>query len=245
MKCKTYQHHRPVCYLAALCAGIVLLISTATVVAKPGDSPLMPPNANYRGLTFEEWNALAVEIDVSNAWGGEELPNTFKRTLFLRNGLWLLEDEFDVQVSPGTALVIPAFFIVGELYDLYIGDIQYEDDPNYPHPYDPEKTIIDFLNESTVVELKFDGEVILGGIAADLVEYQFGVTYFDEPVFYEIPQNRGFADAVASIFTFGVGAVFHPLPPGEYTIESSYVVDAPPFIPLTVANYTFNITVSK
>lgn len=100
----------------------------------------------------------------------------------------------------------PPLFIFGELYDDGT-----EDDPNDP--------IIDFFFETTSVEARLDGKVLLEGVASELGEYRFGPLPFDEPIFYAEPQPRGpDLHAVAALFVLGVGSVYRPLPVGEHTL---------------------------
>jgi hypothetical protein len=226
----------------ALSISLLAFVVGFAGTAQAGKSPLMPANANFRGLSFDEWNVLAVEIDVATAWGGQERPDTIRRTRLLRTEILRDYAEFDVQIRPGTAVVLPAWAVWGELYE-----DGYVDDADALHPFDPDKTLLDFFYETAFVEVKLDGEVVLSGSGDELVEYQFGLTDFKDIVFYDddvLPQPRdtpeGPKNAIAGLFTFGIGAVFHPLPPGQHTIETS--VDS-----LVFGSYVFvyNVAVGR
>ena len=58
-----------------------------TALPSPGQggrSPLLPPNANFRGKSFEEWNILAVERTIATGLGEQILPDTVKDMRLLR-----------------------------------------------------------------------------------------------------------------------------------------------------------------
>jgi hypothetical protein len=187
--------------------GIVLAL-TPTATPKPkGKSPLHPAHANFRGRSVEEWNTLAIIWRVANGLGGQSLPDTIDKVRFIGGAFAPGEYEFDVSVPTGTALAFPAFFVFGELYDNGASD-------------NPEDPILDEIFETTTVEMRLDGQVIRSGLASDLDA--FGPVVLDEPIFYEEPQPRGpDLNAVAATFVLGTANLFHPLPPGQHTLETT------------------------
>lgn len=187
--------------------GIVLAV-TATATPEPKRaSVLHPSHANLRGRSVEEWNALAIIWRVANGLGGQSLPDTVDGVRFLGGAFSPGDYEFDVRVPSGTSLAFPAFFVFGELYD----------DGSSDNPEDP---FLDFIFETTTVEMRLDGKVIRSGLASDLDA--FGPVPLDEPIFYEEPQPRGpELNAVAATFVLGTANLFQPLPPGEHTLETT------------------------
>lgn len=237
---KTATRFLPLCSLLAM----VIIAATAALCATAGGgqgSPLLPPNAHFRGKSLEEWNVLWVEWFVRTNLAGEtDLPDTVKKTRLLPAAFVPGDYEFDITVPPGTGLVLPAMFIFGEIYA--DGSM---DDPTFvfgPEFGDLEGlNILDYLYATTQTEVKLDGEVLLSGVASDLADYHFGPTYFDDPIFYEETQAN---NAVAAIWTFGVGAVYTPLSKGTHTMEVTTVFDNI-FFGQVEFHYTYHIVVTK
>lgn len=203
------RRSRPVSGLLAIGLAGALALPAATAHGQ-----LLPPNANFRGTSFEEWNVLATEWTIATGLGGQDLPDTVDGVRFLSGAFSPGVYEFDIQIRPGTGLVFPSFFVFGELYE----------DGTRDEPAGLEE-LIQFIYETTFVETTVDGKLVLQGTGDDLVDYQYGVADFDEPIFYEEPQPRGdFPDAVAALWTFGIGSVYRPLSAGEHTLVS--VVDS-------------------
>jgi hypothetical protein len=186
----------------------------------------MPGDASFRGKSFEEWNVDALEWELATGLGGQDLPDTVKGVRFFPGNF--VGDEFDIHLEPGTAFAFPVWPVFGELYD----------NGSQDNPDDP---IIETLYNTTTIECRLDGEVLLEGIAADLAAYSFGPFVLDEPIFYAQPQPRGGSvNAIAATFVFGIGAVYHPLPPGEHTL----VIDVKSPL-LGDYHTTYHITVSR
>jgi hypothetical protein len=199
-----------------LLLGIALALGNdpAATKDKNGASPLLPPNANFRGRSFEEWNFLCEEFTVATGLGGEVLPDTVHGVRLLPGEFSPGVYEFDVEVKPGTGLVFPPFFLFGEEYD----------DGTFDDPV-ALADLIDFIYETTSIETRVDGKLVLQGLASELEDFQYGVTFFDEPIVYEEPQPRGpDLNAVAALWGLGIGSVFHPLSKGEHRIVS--IVDS-------------------
>ena len=213
---------------------VVLLVAffgiglTPTYSGEGGQSSLLPPNAKFRGQTFDAWNVLATEWTIATGLGGQDLPNTIDGMRFLSGAFSPGVYEFDVEIEAGTGIVFPSSFVFGELYEDGT-----EDDPVAL------ADLIEFLNETTTIETSFDGKVVLEGTANELEAFQYGVEYFDEPVYYTEPQPRdGAPDAVAALWTFGTGSVYTPTSVGEHTLVS--VVNSDVFGEFT---YIYHITV--
>ncbi|QDV34266.1 hypothetical protein [Tautonia plasticadhaerens] len=211
-------------------SAVVMLLGFVAVAMAPtlsfgqgGQSPLLPPNANFRGKSFTEWNVLALEWEIATSLGGQDLPGTVQKVRFMPFNF--AGDEFDIRVKPGTAIAHPVLPIYGELYDDGT-----QDDPDADYS---------FLYEATFIDARLDGQVLFQGFASDYEPYSFGTVVLDGPIFYAEPQPRGPGlNAIAATFVFGTGAVFHPLPVGEHTL----VIDVQG--PLGDYHTTYHITVS-
>lgn len=188
-------------------------------------SPLVPPHANFRGRSFEEWNVLYVERYMETYYAGQTPCDMVGRVRLLMAAPG--ETEVDVRLRPGTPFVLPAFWVAGERYD----------DPNVPDD-NPDDPFVDFIFEMTDVLFELDGRVIMDGAASEFCRYEFGPVYFDEPIVYSEPQPRGpNLNAVSALWTQGIGAIFHPLPAGRHTLFLA--VDGP----LGAGQTTWHITV--
>jgi hypothetical protein len=212
--------------VALNCAWLLCAFLLTSSTADSSHRVLVPPNVNFRGLSLEEWNILALEWQIAELLGDPSgLSDTVRGVRFLpiSDGA---EAEFEVTLVEGTPFVSSPFAIWGELYD----------DGSQDSPDDP--IISEFL-ETSDIETILNGEVVLQGTAADFTRRLFGPTFFDEPIPYNEPQPRGPGlNAVAALFAFGVGAVYQPLPVGEHTLEQT--VDSDLF---GVTRITYNITV--
>jgi hypothetical protein len=206
--------------LVAVCTAIALVAAFEPYMAS-AQQPL-PAGAKFRGKSLVEWSFLQNEWRIATGLGGQSLPDTIQKTRLVPGPFSPDDVEFDVEVSPGTALVLPPFFAFGELYD----DGSF-DDPNDPFL----ASIIDQVYNETELTVSLDGNVVLSGTPAELGAYAYGFDeplYFDEPIVYDEPIDKGGGlFSVAALWTLGVGAVFHPLPPGEHTIQ--VVQDGPIF----------------
>jgi hypothetical protein len=209
--------------LAVALVGVAL--ATAPVSGRDQNSPLVPPNANFRGKSFEEWNTLFVQWVVQTNLGGQTPSDTVRKVRFLPANTTPGAYEFNVHLDPGTAFVQSPFPVFGERYDNGTAD-----DPNDP--------IIDYIFETTDVRVELNGQVLMDDAASELGRYGFGPVYFHQPIVYAEPQPRGpNLNAIAALFTLGVGAVYHPLPPGNHTLR----VDVDGL--LGAYHFTYHITV--
>jgi hypothetical protein len=207
------------------------LLLPSVSVAKGGNAALMPPNSHAFGKSFEEWNVLQTQWVTASSLGGTQLTNPVKRVFLLPGDFVDKTPVFNVKLPPGTPFVAAPFFIIGERYD----------DPAVPDD-DPDALadVLDLILEDAHIHIELDGAVVLDGFAADLEQYLFGPTYFDNPIPYNPPQNRGPGlNAVAALWVTGVGATYHPLSVGKhtlvYTVTSAFFGDSV---------FTYNITVS-
>ena len=213
----------------------LLVIATAAALSAPADggnggSPLMNPNATFRGKTVQEWLFIQNQWVIASGLGGQtDLPDTIKKMRFLPGEFGPGEFEFDIAVTPGTGFVLSPFFVFGEEYE----------DGSFDDPV-ALADLIDLILETTTIDVWLDGELVQSGAADELGAFAYGPTFFDEPIPYTEPQDRGGIFAVAALWGIGVGGVYHPLPPGEHTIE---VVTDSDFFGLF--EYTYNITVAE
>lgn len=212
------------CLLSVLVTGI-------SATSARAEQPL-PPNVKYRGKTVAEWSLLHNEWAIGTGLGeGSLLPDTIKKMRFLPPGFGPGDFEFDVVVPPGTGIVSSPFFVFGELYEDGSAD-----DP------DELADVLELILMLRTIEVRLDGEVVQSGTAEELsaMGYGYGPTFFDAPIPYAEPQDRGGIFAIAALWTIGVGGVYHPMTPGQHSlvVES----DGPFFGP---NSFTYNITVEK
>jgi hypothetical protein len=202
---------RSVVFLLAVMLGAALM--PVASAGRGGTSPLVPPQSHAFGKSFEDWNVLYADWHL-----GGTSSDTVGKVRFLptgpasepvigEDGTFIFTDEFRVRLRPGTPFVAPPFFVAGERYDNGA-----EDTP---------QDVIDLgLLDTATILFTLDGEVLMDGTGTELESFMFGPTYFDEPITIDPPQPRGPGlNAVASLFVQGIGAVFHPLPVGEHTLQ--------------------------
>ena len=193
---------------------MILVSAMSVVTAGDDDGPLLPPQASFRGLSFEEWNFLWSQRTIeANLAGTTQVPETLKEVRFLPSVVTPGSYEFEVTLPPGTGFVTSPFFIYGEHYD------------NPAVPDDTPQLIVDLqLFETADIQVILDGRVLLDGTGADLDRWHFGPTYFEPPIVYAEPQfrfndeNGDPVNAVEALFVEGIGTLYHPLPPGRHTL---------------------------
>ena len=229
---KTASRFLPCARVTFLAPWIVIATFSGIAVAPAAAAQPLPAQAKFGGKTLAEWSFLQNEWIIATGLGGQTLPDTVGRVQFLPGAFGPGFHEFNVVVPSGTSLVSPPFFAFGELYE----------DGSFDDPNDPFLAgIIDTVFNETQFDVSLDGKLVLSGTPAELGEYAYGFDdplYFDEPIYYAEPQDRGGINAVAALWTTGVGAIYHPLSPGEHTL--SVVQDGPIF---GFSNSTFNISV--
>jgi hypothetical protein len=207
----------------AITAALLLIIaaSASPPPAGPGNPPLVPPNAHAFGKSFDEWNTLYLAWYVNGTLGAGFTPgdDTVGKVRFLplssfenveigEDGFLIFTDEYNITMRPGTPFITQPGNVWGETYD----------DPNVPADT-PELLEELGLVDNTKFLVVLNGKVLLEGTGAELEAYQFGPTYFAEPIEYAEPQPRGpDLNATAAIFAAGVGTIFHPLPVGTHTL---------------------------
>jgi hypothetical protein len=195
---------------------VILLVALSSIALVPtptpgqgGQSALLPPTANFRGKSLAEWNVLWANWNITTQLGDPTgLSNTVEKVRLLPDPLSPGVYAFDIVVDPGTAFVLPAWFVFGEHY------------AEYPVVPDDTPELIDelMLFETTFVETRLDGRVVLRGFASDLDAYRFGPVYFDPPIAYTEPQDRGGPHAVEALFVEGIGSVYQPMSAGKHTL---------------------------
>jgi hypothetical protein len=170
-------------------------------------SGLLPPDAVYQGRTLDEWFVLHQQWNIATDSGDASgLSDTVDGVRFLFHPYVEAVLEDDVTLPAGTALSMSSWGVVGERYS----------DGSQDNPSDP---IIAEINEATF-ETILNGNVVLQGKVADHLNRYTEPTFFDQPVVYNEPQPRGPVDALAAIFTFGVGGLYL-LPVGDHTLENT------------------------
>jgi hypothetical protein len=204
---------------------IALFCAIANVPVSAGQP--LPPVAKFRGATVAEWSTLQNEWAIATGLGeGTDIPDTIAKVRFLPGSFGGGDFDFDVTIGKGTAIAFSPWFAFGETYN----DGTPPDDPDDPFL----AGLIDLIFEERTVDVWLDGELVQSGTLNELADFAYGPTYFNEP----IPYADQTGPAVAAIWTIGVGAVFHPLPPGEHTIL--VMTDGPFFGP---TNTIYNIAV--
>ena len=193
----------------------------------PGSVPdvLVPPG-DFRGKSHDDWGFDYQQWGIKTGPGGQSLPDTFDGVRYLPPNLG---SSFvaNLTIQHGTPLLFSPFNVFGERYDNGT-----EDNPNDP--------VIEQIFNSTTIETRFDGEVVLQGGANSFPDRKFGVTMFPAPIPYTTPQPRGpGVNAVSAIFGVGLTAIFDGLPLGQHTIVNVY---NSPFFGGTFTS-TYNITV--
>lgn len=188
-------------------SSAVILAAAWLLVPTTGLADLLPPES-YNGKTLEQWTldwgAWAIKTDV----GGQTLPDTVDGVRYappIPTGL----NEFvaELTVQHGTAVVFSPFIIYGEHYEDGSEDLV--------------SAIEEFmLFETTMIDVKFDGNSVLKGMASAFPDRKTGVRYFADPVTYLVPQDRGGINAVAAVFEQGIGTMFVDLSVGEHTITN-------------------------
>jgi hypothetical protein len=219
---------------ALLAIATVILLPTASVNADDAEqgSALVNPNAHFRGKTVAEWSLLHNEWAIATGLGqGSEIPNTVNGMRFLPPGFGSGDFEFDLVIAPGTGIVSSPFFAFGELYE----------DETFDDPEDPFLVfLLDLIFQERMIAVWLDGKLVQSGTPAELSGFTYGPTFFDAPIPYAEPQDRGDISAVAALWTVGVGGVYAPLPPGKHTLV--VMSDGPVFGP---NSFTYNITVGQ
>jgi hypothetical protein len=223
-------------------SAVTLLVALLGVVLAPavshgqgGTSPLVPPQSNAFGKSFEEWNVLQTQWATEAGLGADPAPSdTVGRVRLFPAEFFVTPREFHITLPPGTPFVASPVFVIGERYD----------DPTVPD--DDPIMLADFLEVvfATVKILTvLDGQVLLDGTGTELAQFGFGPVFFDEPVVYAPPLPRGPGlNATAALWVMGIGSVYYPLPVGEHTL----VYDVKRFIVAVNPDFTitYHITVS-
>lgn len=218
--------------------ALVLVLSLASFALIPagslakGPSPLLPPQSNAFGKSFEQWSVLQTQWAIALGLGDPtELSDTVGRVRLLPGEFFNPTPVFDIALAPGTPFVASPFFIFGERYD----------DPNVPDddPIALAALLAEILSTAQI-QIVLDGRPLLEGSGAETEPFVFGPAYFDEPIAYSLPQPRGPGlNSVAALWVAGIGALYRPLPVGEhtlvYTVQSAFFGDF---------QFTYRITVA-
>jgi len=213
----------------AIAGALVLATPLPPAPGQDGrPTPLLPSSATYRGRRVADWCFLADQVNISNGLGGQDLPDSIDGVRILPGAFVPSSSEFDIDLGVQTGIVSTPWFVFGELYD--------------DGTYDDPAALAEFLEvifETTYIDTRLDGRTLLQGQASDLAAYGYGPRYFDQPIDYTEPIERG-EDlyAVAALWTMGIGSFYVPLSPGRHTL--TYVVDSDFF---GLFEYTYNITV--
>jgi hypothetical protein len=226
---------RSVVTLLAVLLGVV--VAPPVFPGQGGPSPLVPPQSNAFGKSFEAWNVLQTQWAIKSELGvGTPPSDTVGRVRFLPVDLStpdppILIREFDITLSPGTPFVAAPFFVFGERYEGY--PTVPDDDPVALAP------VLEEIFKTAQIRTELDGQVLLEGTGTALGRFLFGPAFFDEPIVYEEPIPRGPGlNAIAALWVTGIGSVYNPLPVGEHTLV--YTVTSV----FGHLEFTYHITVS-
>jgi hypothetical protein len=216
---------------------VVVLLVAAMVALPPVlshaqgvQSPIVPPQSNAFGKSFEEWNVLQTEYALATELGDADVSDTVGRVRLLPGNFSSATPVFNIKLAPGTPFVAAPFFVFGERYD---DPAIPDDDPVALAP------VLEEIFANAEIRIELDGRVVLDGSGTELKQFMWGPVYLDEPIVYADPIPRGDANAVAALWVMGIGAVYHPLPVGQHTliqtVHSDFFGD---FV------FTYHITVS-
>lgn len=219
--------------------GLVLMLFVVGLGLIPagalaqGQSPLMPPQSNAFGKSFEQWSVLQTQWAIALGLGEDVtgLSNPVGRVRLLPGEFFNPTPIFNITLAPGTPFVAAPFFLFGERYD----DASVPDDD--PAALADDLAVVFADAQITIV---LDGRTLLDGSGDALKPFLFGPTYFGDPIVYAEPQWRGpGVNSVAALWVAGFGAVYRPLPVGPHvlvnTVKSTYFGDMV---------YTYNLTVA-
>lgn len=232
MKPMPSQHFGSVSRCLAVAGALAMAAPLPTAPGQDGGrrTPLQPPGASFLGRSADDWNVLASQTSIETHLGGQDRSDSIDGMRLLLESFDPGRFEFDVHLDVPIGVVSPPFFLYGERYD----------DGTHDDPVEL-ADLLQFIFETTYIETRFDGKLMLQGFASELTAYQFGPTYFDQPIEYEHPIPRGEnLNAVAALWTMGIGSVYFPLSPGRHTL--SYVMRSDFFGGF---EYTYNITVGR
>jgi hypothetical protein len=184
--------------------GLLLLMGTTPAFAQSG---LLPPDVVYQGRTLDEWFVLHAKWSLATELGDPSgLSDTLDGVRFLFHPHVGPDLEVDVTLPAGTAIAMLNWAVNGERYS----------DGSQDNPADQ---IIADIRDDAAFQTILDGNVVLQGQVADHLNRYTEPSFFDQPVAYNQPQPRGPVDAVAGIWTFGVGGLY-TLPVGQHTLEN-------------------------
>jgi hypothetical protein len=162
-----FKRRPPMSRIAQRSAVTLLAVFLCVVVAPPvfpgqgGSSPLVPPQSNAFGKSFEEWNVLqtqrAIEVGLG---GGTTLSDTVGRVRLFPGEFFDMTPEFHITLPPGTPFVASPFFVFGERYD----------DPNVSDD-DPTAPLVEEILATAQILTKLDGQVLLDGTGTELKRF--------------------------------------------------------------------------
>src|SRR5262245_53405766 len=100
---------------------IFVLVSILMVSVHVGGqgklSPLMPPQSNAFGFSFEALNVLQTQWAIDSELGGKTLSSTARNVQFLPGAILGSGPVFNVTLRAGTPFVSAPLFLFGERYD--------------------------------------------------------------------------------------------------------------------------------
>lgn len=166
------------------------------------------PAGDFRGKSLEAWTQDWSKWSVRTGLAGENLPNTFDGVRYLPPNFGQ-DITADITIPLGTPLVFSPFFIFGENYDDGTDDIG-------------AIPILPGLFASSSIKTTLNGAIVLEGAGNTFPDRLTAIETFAAPITYVTPQPRGGHNAVAAIFSQGIGAIFDQLPLGSHTIQNMY-----------------------
>jgi hypothetical protein len=192
--------------------ALVALAAAWIFGAGSSRAQLLPPG-DFNGKSFGQWGLNYAQWADATALGVPSFPDTVNGVRFLPIAIFpVTELTANVTVQPGTALFGAPFILFGERYDDGT-----EDDPVAL------ASLIDTFFAETTLRTTLDGMVVLEGTASSFTDRTFGVSVFPQPIPYNQPQPRGEnLNAVASLWTKGIGTMFAPLSPGQHTLRFEF-----------------------
>lgn len=180
----------------------------ATILSAPAFGGLVPAG-DFQGRSLQDWSVAWMEWGIDTGLGGQTRSDMLDGAKFLPTNFTPGVEAFrSVSIYEGTPLIGPVFPVFGEKYD----------DGTEDNPTDL-ASFLDQIFQDTTVRVTLDGTIVLEGAASDFPDRKYGVTFFSSPIDYASPQPRGTVNAIAAVWTLGVGTIFDGLSIGLHTLK--------------------------
>jgi hypothetical protein len=207
--------------VASLMSALIVL-NTARETRGAGPKRPSPPQSNAFGKSLAEWLVLHqtwyIEgSDPAGEYVGHVLllpqPQGIPTPVVPGSDLIILKGSLDLELNPGTPIVVPIITLVGETY------VNPQLPPDFP---------LDSFKASLLgaeVRVTLDGKPLVDGASSNLGNFFIGPTYFKPPIAYDPPQFR-FSDpllgdvyAASAIWLEALGFVLEPLSVGPHVLR--------------------------